>query len=333
MEHRKIIGEAWEFTQNNKRMILWYTFLPSLLSILAGIIYVSYQFYAFKSSPLFENWSTSFGYMAITTVVDTFRDNISSLIPFIVAGIVIVLLYIFIPPICEGAIIQMIARKKNGQEVKTFDGIKYGLWSFLPMFDYSWLVRTFSLVSILGTISTIARNLGLEALQTLSPVFIVFTLVAITLTLLFTYTEFFIVIDDTKVIESVSKSSQLVVKHFSETLMLSILMAIISLRIIMQIVFVMLIPLAIFASIYFFTLASLEVVGIAVGLGLGMTLLYIAAYLSGTIHVFAATVWTFTFLELTNTPEYTARGMPKDEKAEVVKDLKDRVEKLEKPEA
>jgi hypothetical protein len=83
-------------------------------------------------------------------------------------------------------------------------------------------------------------------------------------------------------------------------------MLIISVRILIQLLFVLLIPVAIIGSIYLFA-SSIPWVGFAVGGLLGFGLLYLASYLSATIHVFAATVWTFSFLYLTNEPVVSAR--------------------------
>jgi hypothetical protein len=307
MNYKRVIAEAWEFTQNNKKMIIWYAFLPAVIETLAGILYLGYQFFAFKSSPLFENWQRSFGYVLFTTVLDVLRANISSIGPLIVTAIVIAVLYLIVPSVCEGAIVQLIARKKNGQDVKTRHGIKYGLWSFLPLFEYSWLLRTISYVSVLSLMSTVARNLGMNIFNAFIIVFVLYAIISVALTLLFIYTEFFIIIDDRRVFDSISRSCQLVVTHLEETIMLSIMMLIISVRILVQILFVLLIPAIITASIYLFASTAFPFVGIAIGGVLGLATLYLASYLTGTIHVFAATVWTFTFLEFTSEQAVSAR--------------------------
>lgn len=306
LKAREIIGEAWEFTQHNKRLIIWYAFFPALLTTLVGIVYLGYQYLFLLNSPAFgadEGFLLKF----ISSVLDLIRANISSTVPLFIATGIIVILYILIPSLCEGAIIQLIARKRNDQEVRTRDGFRYGIMSFLPIFEYSWLVRTFSIFSVLTLSTMIIRGLGWEGFQTLSPILIVFALAGIILTLLFTYTEFFIVIDDRRVIESVAKSSVLVMTHLEETILLSILMLIISIRILIQIVFVLLIPAAMITIAYFLTSSTIP--GLALGLAavVGLILLYIAAYLSATIHVFAASVWTFTFLDLTAQKDESAR--------------------------
>jgi hypothetical protein len=308
MDHRKIIAEAWEFTQSNKKMIIWYAFVPAVFSTLTGMVYAVYQYYAFKSSSLFENWDKSFGYYLVTTGWQVVKNNLSILGPVLVAAVIIAILYFLLPPFCEGAIIQLIARKKNGMPVRTRDGMKLGPLSFLPLFEYSWVIRSFNIVSAFTMFSTIGRNFGYSAMIGMIPVVAVYAIVGIVLTLLFTYTEFFIVIDDHKMFKSISKSCALVITNLGETLMLSILMLIISVRILVQLLFVLLIPVIISGSVYIFAAATLPTVGIVVGVVLGLVLLYIACYLSGTIHVFAATVWTFTFLELTASPTINARG-------------------------
>jgi hypothetical protein len=332
MNHRQIIAEAWEFTQNNKKMIIWYAFFPSLLSTLAGIIYVLYQFYAFKSSMMFENWDRSFGYYIATTVIGVLKDNFSSIVPFIVAAIIIGILYILVPPLCEGSIIQLIARRKSGMNVRTRDGFRFGPLSFLPLFEYSWMTRTFNLVAVFSMVGTIGRNLGWDALYTFMPFIIIYAIVGTIITLLFTYTEFFIVIDDYKVFKAISKSCTLVITHLQETIMLSIMMLIISVRILVQLLFVLLIPAIISGSVYIFASTTVPFIGLVVGGVLGLIMLYIASYLTGTIHVFASTVWTFTFLKLTNTPQLNARGVviENTDDEDEIDEMKDDLDKLKK---
>lgn len=307
LSHKKIIKEAWEFTQNNKSLIIWYAVPSSIFATIVGIGYLVYQYFAILSSPLVENWDHSFTMVFITQFIGFLRDNFSMSLPIIVTLIVLVILYLLVPSFCEGAMIQIIARKRNNQEVKMREGIRYGLLSFLPLFEYSWLIRTFSLLSMISWTSFVARNLGWGALSAILPILIFVAIVGIILTLIFTYSEFFIVIDDNRVIQSISKSATLVVTHLEETLLLSILMLIISIRIIIQLVFILLIPVVIALVIYFAASSTLPIVAVSLGGFVGLILLYIASYLNGTIHVFAAAVWTFTFLELTQQEVLSAR--------------------------
>lgn len=310
LKAREIIGEAWEFTQSNKKLILWYAFLPSLLTTLVGIVYVAYQYVFLINSPAF-GVEEGFLLRFVSSVVALIQSNFSSTLPFLIAAAVIVVLYILIPSLCEGAIIQLIARKRNRQKIRTRDGLRYGIMSFLPLFEYSWLTRTFSIFSIVTWSTFLIRGLGWEGFQTFSPLLILLALVGIVMTLFFTYTEFFIVIDDRRVIESITKSSVLVITHLEETILLSILMLIISLRIVIQILFVLLIPAVMITIAYVLASSTLPTFALGLAAIVGLVLLYIAAYLSATIHVFAASVWTFTFLDLTAQKSDSARKRTK----------------------
>jgi len=308
MNYRQIIGEAWSFTQENKKLIVWYAFIPSILGTLVGVVYLAYQFYAFKSSPLFENWQESFTLVALRTIWDTLRANIDSLVPLIVGLVVLGLLYFLLPPMTEGAMIQLIARKKGGQDVRIRDGIKYGLFYFLPLLSYSLAARTFSIISIAGEAGFLLRNLGPDTFETFLPLLIILFIVSIIFTVLFVFAEYYIVIDDTKVTLAMARSSVLVFKNWGTAFMITLLMFFIGIRILIQIVFVMLVPVAVLMGIFYFAASTLPDIGLLIGGGLGIVALFFASYLGAIVHVFTTTVWVFTFLALTNTPEINARG-------------------------
>lgn len=307
MYYKQIIGEAWNFTQENKKLIVWYAFIPSFLGTLVGVVYLIYQFYAFKSSPLFEDWSQSFFFLAVKAIFSTVKEHFTNFIPlFIILGI-LALLYFLLPPVAEGAMIQLIARKKNKQEVRTRDGFRYGFLSFLPLFNYSWVARSFNFFVILGEMAFILRNLGPSALQTLFPIFILAVFFGIIFGFLFVFTEYYIVIDDRHVKEAIAKSAVMVVKHWDIALMVSVLMFIIGIRIVLQIIFVLLVPGGVFLLIYFLAASTMPLLGLLAGGAIALVALFLASYLGAVVHVFTTSVWVFTFLELTNTPEISAR--------------------------
>lgn len=308
MNYRQIIGEAWNFTQENKKLIVWYAFIPSFLGTLVGVVYLAYQFYAFKSSPLFENWSESFTVVALKAIFDALRAHVDSIVPLIIAAVVLGLMYFFLPPFTDGAMIQLIARKKGGQDVRILDGLKYGWFYFLQLFSYSLIARTFNIISILGEGGFVLRNLGPDTFETLFPIFIILLVVSLVFMVLFVFAEYYIVIDDTHITQSMAKSSILVFKHWGTAFMISVLMFIIGIRILVQIVFVLLVPVGVLMGIFYFAASTLPDIGLLIGGALGVAALFFASYLGAIIHVFTTTVWVFAFLDLTTTPEINARG-------------------------
>ncbi len=307
MNYRQIIGEAWAFTQENKKMIVWYAFIPSILTTIVGVLYLLYQFYALKSSVLFENWSESFSVLAVKAVLNVVKDHVDSFVPLFIALAVLALMYFFLPPLSDGAMIQLIARKKNGQDIRIKDGLRYGFMSFLPLFEYSLIARSFDIVVLVFEAVFVLRNLGVGVFELLLPVVIVGLIVSLIFTLIFVFTQYYIVIDGNHIKESMAKSAVLVIKHWDTAIMVSILMIVIALRILLQIVFVLLVPVGIMIFLYFIAASSIPLAGLIIGGIITFIALIFASYMGAIVHVFTSSVWVFTFLQLTNTPETHAR--------------------------
>ena len=313
MNYREIVAEAWEFTQENKKLAMWYGGFPAFFSTGVGIGYIIYQYYSFLASKLFQNWPRSFTVVVLTNALTFLQHNRGWIFPLIITAIIVAIGYFIVPVLCQGALIQMIARRKNGQFVPGKKGLTYGMLSFLPMFEYSLFVQTFSVVSIFSTLAFALRNLGWGILSTVVPLFIFVLIAALAMAIFLTYTQFFIVIDNQGVFASIAKSFSLVVKHGEETLLLTVLMLIISVRILIQLVLVMLIPAVALGIVYLLTLANLPNLGFLLGGVMTFIGLLGAAYLNGIIHTFAMAVWTFTFLKLTSQVEAHARDKTEEE--------------------
>lgn len=300
MNSRHVIAKAWEFTKNNKPLMWWYAFVPSILTTLIGILYMLYQFFAFKSSPLFDDAEKSFLADVISTIAGFFDKHINWLVPAIIITIIILIFYALLPTLCQGGLIQIIAKKYKGEEVKTSDGIPFGMLVFLPLLEYHLLIKSFSIISLFTEAAFLLRNLGTGAMKTFLPVFILATIIGLILTLIFTYSEFFIVLDKKPVLKAMGRSAKLVVIGWQHTLLIAILMLIISVRVIINIIAVLLVPAMIFFTAGLAATLTMANIGIAIGILFGLFGLFVASYFTGILNVFANAVWTFTFLELMN---------------------------------
>ncbi len=298
MNSRKIIAEAWEFTRDNKRLMWWFSFFPSLLSLIVSIIYVTYQFFAFKRSALFDNAHTSFLVEAATGII-TFLNTHSGLwIPAILITVVVGLLYFLLPTICQAGMIRYIARHRTGEQVRLSSALSFGILIFLPLLEYHLLVKSFSYISIFGEAGFVVRNLGVDVMETFLPIFIIVLVFGFFLTLLFTYSDFFIVLEKKSVVESMTASAKLVILSWKHTFIIGILMLIIGMRIIINVVIVLLIPLLLFVLGGYVASVTFAAIGIYLGIFLGFIALFLSAYFSAILNVFANAVWTYTFLHL-----------------------------------
>lgn len=308
MNYRQVIKDSWEFTQENKRLIIWYGFLPALLTTLVGVGYVLYQIVATYKSPAFSpKMEKSFLLEIFEVCLEFIKANPQLGITLAIVAVVVGLLYLFIPTICQGGLIQIIARMQNQQKVRIWDGLTWGLLVFLPLFEYHLLIKGFSFFAFVTEATFIVRNLGLGWFQALIIPIVFFMIISFILLLLFTYTEYFIVVDHEKVFKGILKSARLVLLHWQETFLLLILMLIITLRIIFNVVLALLLPAIIILPAWYLTTVSVLNVAIGVGIVIGILALSFAAYLGGILEVFATTVWVKTFLHLTEHGEVSAR--------------------------
>lgn len=307
MNYKERIYEAWQFTQSNKKMIRWYAFLPALLSTIVGIGYVTYQILAFKSSPLFDDAPQSFLYVVVTTILNFIRDNFELTIPLIATGIFLAILYFLLPVLLDAAMIQVITRRRHGQQITLPEGLKYGMLRFLPFFEYSLLMGTFSFISISAEGAFILRNLGPEAFNTLLPLIGIILVVAFTLHILFTFAEYYIIIDETGVMDGIVKSCTLVILNIQQTFMLVVLMLIIAVRILIQIILIIIVPALIVIGLAYYASVSLPEYGLIILSGLSVMFLLFASYLAAVVHVFSVAVWTYTFLDFTSEEVIQAR--------------------------
>jgi len=295
---RQIIADAWNFTREHMQLMWWYAFIPSLVNTLVGILYMVYQFFAFKRSELFDNAPQSFLTEVIKTVLSFLNQHANLWIPFVVVTIIVLVLYLLLPTLCQGALIQIIAKKRQGAEARALDGIALGLLVFLPLLEYHLLVNGFSMFSVFTEAAFVLRNLGTVAMTTLLPVFVIATLIAFILTLLFTYADFFIVLRRVPILKAIGKSAKLVVVSWQHTFIIAILMLIIGLRVIINIVAVLLVPALLLLGASFFAVTAFTKISIIISAIVAVIGLLVASYFTGILNLFANTVWTYTFLAL-----------------------------------
>lgn len=307
MQYRNIISEAWEFTQKEKKLIMWYGFLPAFLTLLVGILYLSYQILSFRSSHLFLNEEKSFTFQIIETILPILQGNPRLTLALIITTAFTALLYFLLPTLFEASVIQYIARKHNGQEVTLAKALGYGWKSFLPLLEFHTIAKSFSIFAVITEIGFILRNFDTETVKFLSIPVILIGLVGFVLSVLFTYTDYFIVIDEEEIFKSISKSVNLVMTHWQHTLLMMILMVIIGVRIILNVIIILAVPAIIFISTAVIAALGIEKIGIYIGSAIGLLTLLSASYFTAIISVFANSVWTMTFLKLSTEEEVSPR--------------------------
>lgn len=302
MNYRAIIQEAWVMTQGNKKLIWWFALVPALLSLLVDIVYLSYQAIAFWHSPYVraEAAEESPSFILIARKGLGLFEASPSLGVFILIIIAIVALgYLFLPVFTQGSLIQLVSHMRKGQPLSVAKGISYGFARFLQLFEYHAFIKTFSFVGILTEASFAFRVFGPETFSFFGWIFLLVFILALFFTLLFTYSEYYIVLEKEGVFTSIFRSGGLVMRQWHHTLFMLLLMGIIIARMVLNIMIAMLIPVLIVAPIFIFTSLAVAKIGVVIGSLAALVILYFASYFFGVFHVFATAVWTFTFQDLT----------------------------------
>ena len=130
------------------------------------------------------------------------------------------------------------------------------------------------------------------------PILLFIAMAGLIINFLFTYTEYFVVLEEKPLIRSIMDSSILVVANLRKTILVFVLMLLIGARIILNVLLVLLIPmLVVFLTTYFASI-FLSAFGLFMITLLGLVILVISSYLLGLFQIFATAVWVLTFVEL-----------------------------------
>lgn len=307
MSYHLLIQDAWNYAQNHKRVIFWTGFLPSIFSTAAGVIYMGYQIMAFKRSEFFDHANKSFLAELFEYLWRFLNSDFPWKIWLILIAIILLIIWFFLPTLTHAAAIQLISRHRRGQEVSVGRGFTYGLFSYLPLFEYRTAVGIFGVFTILMDAGFVLRNFGLGAFKVFLPLFVLLLIMGTILTLLFTYADFYIVIDREGVVKSITKSCKLVILHWQKTFFITLLMLIIGARIIIQVLLLLLLPAVLIATVSFFSHLMLSALGVIIGSFIALAALLFSAYLTGIVEIFSYAVWTYTFLELSAEDELDIR--------------------------
>ncbi|MCD5383076.1 hypothetical protein LR002_03055 [Candidatus Gracilibacteria bacterium] len=293
--HKEIIHDSWKITKEYKSKLFKYGFVPAVFVSILGIIWISYQIIAFKNSSYVPG-EFSFGFQDIA-IISWGWIKMHALASFFIGLFLIVsfLMYIILPPICEGAIIHYINQNKNGKPMK--GGLGAGLGNFYKMFELSAMLAPVHLFTLLSEGSFFIRNLGENILGILIPFLVFMFILSIIVNFFFVFASQFLIIEKKSVIGSISASSGLIMRNLKEVVFLWWVVLLIIIRIFVNIFIILLIPFLIFLILSFFANTNFFSFGIAFGGVVSVFLIWVSAYLLGGFNVFMTTFWTIAYFK------------------------------------
>ncbi|MBI5421684.1 hypothetical protein HZA44_00940 [Candidatus Peregrinibacteria bacterium] len=295
MTVRDIVRKAWQVTQVHLKKLIWYGAVPAFFSTVVSSVYLGYQYHAFTTSTLFTHKDPSLGDTA-TVVWGLISTYPKLTVALVIVAAVIMAGYTVLPPIFHAALIHAIMRIKNYEPIS--GSFEVGLRRFFPMFEYSVISGSFSVITVFTESSFVLRWWGEKVFFFILPIFLLIAMVGLIASFLFTYAEFFIVVDDKRVIKSIGESVILVLANLRKTILVFILMLLISARVILNVILVLLIPMGIVALAGYLASVFVSTVGIVLIAIFGVAALMVTSYLMGLFNVFSTAVWVFTYVLL-----------------------------------
>lgn len=300
MKSRDIVRKAWQVTQVHLKKLIWYGVIPAFFSTVVSSGYLAYQYNAFRTSELFSDEPHSLKPF-IQTVWSLISGHPWATVSFVIFAILFLLAYILIPPIFKGTLIEAVMRIRDYKPIG--GSVEIGLRRFFPLFEFGIITGTFSVLTLFTEGSFILRWWGVNVFFAALPILLFVAMVGLIASLLFTYAEYFIVLENKRLIESIKESVILVIANFRKTILVFILMALIAVRVILNVVLVLLIPMGLVALGSYFVSSFTSVIVLTVAGVLGLGMLMLSSYLLGLFHIFSTAVWVFTFAVLSHREE------------------------------
>lgn len=292
MTPREIIAKAWAITKKEKMIRRW-GFASALLQTLLSVkllVYQSWFFYLY----VIKGETISFFAME-EFLVEHLPHNVAwALIIIIFALLGIELIF---PHFAQGAVIGLSAKSHAKQEVR--GGFVLALYNCVPIFVIHELFVLGGISTVI-TIASLMIRYGPDGDFLLLPLGLLgfFWVVSNLLQFISGFAEEAVVIDKVGVFPAIGRSIKLIISHLGHVVFLLILLFVISLRILINIIMILVIPgIAIGVGLL---LAQFFSPAISYGVGsiISLVLIVVASYFFAYLTVFKQTVWTITYMEL-----------------------------------
>jgi len=294
MNPRDIIAQAWAITLKERQLRRW-GFASALLETMLSTKLLIYQTWflisylqgdpiGFFADVEWLGQYLSFGWVA--TIVTVFL-------------ILIFIEWIF-PHFAKGAIIGLAAKSYKKEEVK--GGLVLAVYNFFPLFAIHEFFFISS-VSMVITLSSIMVRYAPEIAPFGIGMMCILFVFANILRFFFIMSEEGVVIRKLGIGEAMKASFKLVISYLGHVVFLLILGFLISLRILLNVLMIFLVPGVIIGVVFLFGSFLPFGVAILIGAIIGIIIIGLASYLFAYLEIFRQNVWTITYLELSRLKE------------------------------
>jgi hypothetical protein len=214
--------------------------------------------------------------------------------------------YFFFPVIADAAVISSVHHLKKDPDLKLgfWRSLWVGMKGFVPLIEYDALTAVFDISKLITVIYLLMKFIGPSEVLAFWPVFLVAACFMLFFSVLLVYGRYNVVIENGKVIKSIQKSVTLVAFYLHETFLLLTIVGFFVLLVLLYTALYLAFPVGI-VFVFEFLLRSFNAsIALYIGGGVAVIMYVIFAKLVGFAHVFLATMWTLTFMDLNERKEH-----------------------------
>ncbi|PID70842.1 hypothetical protein CSB37_00290 [bacterium DOLZORAL124_38_8] len=304
MNYAKIIADAWNVASENRK-IVWFAFVPSFVTVVVFVIEIIWQYFLISES--LGIYKSGFVFGKIGDIISLISDK--NLLGISIFFVVFVLIFTFLtPPWIEATMILSThhhiksPEKRFSLRKKVIEGFNH----FFQLFKLHSALSPFSVLSVTFLGLTLFRYLKGELFsEILLPTLIIYGIICLFLSFFFHLAPYFIIHDDQNFGQAIRSSISLSFMYFGSVFGLSILMLLVNIRVILNVLVVLGIPvLAASLTTYFAGSDYLNIIYILAGI-LGVGLIGLSSYLTGILEVFSVAFWNQAYFMLKAKDEET----------------------------
>jgi hypothetical protein len=295
MRYVHILAEAWELTTLTKKLT-WFIFAPSVAFIIMFIVQISWQYSLFGEE---------FGWIEHGTTNEFIGDSVSAIhgsgmLWLVITLIAIGALLLFVLKPWIEATLMLSVEQRFSFPKKRYSlrkQISKGHKHFIHLLEYHALLAPFAPLSlILYTISFYRYTHGSDTFYTIFlPILIVLGVLSIFVHFFLIFMPFYLVCDKQELFKALTNSMGLVFRHFGKTTTLFLVMMLVSLRIIVNVIVIVGVPVGLISiATYFATSTYYSLFLIFAGI-LALILIVGAGYLTAVLEVFSTSFWYRAF--------------------------------------
>lgn len=281
-----IIKKALELIINDEKIKRYY-FIPWLFSIIFLTILLVYQsIYTYVE--LFWNKDE-----ALQIILKFFHSEYA--LEIIISAIIFIILYIVIIPLFEWWLIKYIDKKECLVNCDCSENLSHWLMRFLPLFQYNNMFSEFKFMAVVNWYLFMLRFLWLDYITALNYTFFFLLIFSSIINILFSYSKYFIVLEDKHMFEAISASSKLAIYNLWTTIKLYLFMFVLNIRIIVNFLVFLLFPIGIISLISIITWKIFLLITIWILSIIFLWFILFLWYLNSVLEVFKISIWYYWY--------------------------------------